>query len=229
MQAAGIEPYLLKATPEIEGNPDFFKSEVLILNIPPKRRTPQVEIFHPQQIANIIEAAKKGGITKVLFASSTGVYPNTGGIVTEATAVNPVRKSGIALVKAEQLLQAETAFQTTIIRLAGLVGGDRKAGRFFAGKTNIPNGKANVNMVHRQDCIGIMTAIVAQNYWGDCFNVCASQHPTKADFYTAQAQKQGFARPSFMTNETIDFKIVSNEKVKRVLGYSFLWDDPMAF
>ena len=229
LQAEGIASYLIKATPEVEGNLKFFKSDILILNIPPKRRTPQVEIFHPQQITSIIKAAKKGGITKVIFASSTGVYPNTGGIVTEATPTNPVRNSRIALVKAEQLLLAETTFQTTIVRLAGLVGGDRKAGRFFAGKTNIPNGNARVNMVHRQDCIQIITTIIEQNHWGEIFNVCAAQHPTKADFYTAQAQKQGFATPSFLRNETTDFKIVSNEKVKQVLGYRFLWDDPMEF
>lgn len=229
LQKAGISPFLLKAVPQIEGNLDFFKSDILILNIPPKRRHPQVEIFHPKQIQATIEQIKKGGISKVIFVSSTGVYPNTGNIATEDTPLQPVRSSGVALVQAERLLQAETAFQTTILRMSGLVGKDRKAGRFFAGKSNLPNGKALVNMVHLVDCIGVITAILKQEIWGDIFNVCADEHPTKANFYTAQAKKEGFVKPSFLMNETTDFKVVSNEKIKRILDYTFRYSDPMDF
>jgi len=61
-----------------------------------------------------------------------------------------------ALYRSEQLFHENTNFQTTVIRLAGLIGPGRNPARFFAGKTNIPNGNAPVNLIHLDDCIGFI-------------------------------------------------------------------------
>ena len=105
--------------------------------------------------------------------------------------------------------------------MSGLVGGDRKAGRFFAGKRDVPEGNAPVNLVHLDDCIGVVEAQIQQAAWGKLYNVCADDHPRKADYYTAQAIAEGFDPPTFLPDETPRYKVVSNEKVRGELGYVF--------
>ena len=113
--------------------------------------------------------------------------------------------------------------------MGGLVGGDRKAGRFLAGKKDVKNGNAPINMIHRDDCIGVINEIVEQEIWEETFNVCADEHPTRKEFYLAQTAKQELEAPTFSDDEEVSFKIISNEKVKTLLGYNFLYPDPMEF
>lgn len=227
LENEGIQPFLIRLSPEMAGREvaDFFKTDVIIINIPPKRHLPNIETLYPLQIQSLIQQIKCHHIAKVLFVSSTGVYPNLGRVVTEMDVVDPARTSGKAIVKAEQLLLDATDFQTTILRMAGLIGGTRKAGRFFTGRKNIPKGKAPVNLVHLEDCIGVINAVIEQEQWGEIYNVCADEHPTRADFYRSQAKLQGFETPTFLMDEVANFKVVSNEKVKRDLAYTFkkLW------
>ena len=231
LEADGIQPFKIEVKKTLIGENivDFFDSKILIINIPPGRRNPNVETDHPLQIKAIVEAAQKGRVEKILFVSSTGVYGNENRIMTEEDVLNPIRTSGKALVKIESYLKSLNQFDISIARMAGLIGGNRKAGRFLAGKTNIPNGDALVNMVHREDCIRVLHEIIRQEKWGEIYNVCADKHPTRKDFYKAQAEKEGFDAPHFAADGGGDYKIISNEKVKRELGYGFLYEDPMTF
>lgn len=230
LKNAGIHPYLIHVKETITGIhiDDFFKSEILLINIPPGRRTENVENRHPRQIQLIVEKAIENGVRKIIFISSTGVYANTNGIVTESDPLNPTRPTGKALKQIERYLQELTNIDWCILRMAGLVGGDRKAGRFLAGRKNIPNGNAPVNLVHQADCVQIIYEIIRQEKWGTIYNVCADEHPTRAIFYTHQAKLQGFEIPQFL-DERNSFKIISNEKLKIDLNYQFIFPDPMEF
>jgi nucleoside-diphosphate-sugar epimerase len=231
LKAVGIRPFLIKLPNEINETTTlpFFQTDILILNIPPGRRHPNVEEHHFQQIKKVVEMIKKGTIQKIIFVSSTGVYGDENRVVTEADTPNPTRGSGKALVRVEHFLRQQTALPTTILRMGGLVGGDRKAGRFLAGKKDVKNGNAPINMIHRDDCIGVINEIVEQEIWEETFNVCADEHPTRKEFYLAQTAKQGLEAPTFSDDEEVSFKIISNEKVKTLLGYNFLYPDPMEF
>lgn len=232
IRAAGITPFVIRVEEEVRGEDlnDFFDTDLLILNIPPGRRNPQVEEYHPRQIRAVIQYMTEAEVPHLIFISSTGVYPDLNRVVTEADSTDATRPSAAALVIAERFIQLQTAFQTTILRLSGLVGGDRKAGRFLAGRQQLPNGDAPVNLVHRADCIAVIQLIVAKQKWGSIYNVCADEHPKKRDFYTTQAYKEQLTPPSFQDNTSdISYKIVSNQKLKQELGYSFIHPDPMMF
>lgn len=227
-----IDPFLIEVNKKIKGTnlQHFFNSGILIVNIPPGRKQKAVVRSHPQQIAAIVEKALLHGTKKILFVSSTSVYGNVNRVVTESDEPRPTTASGTALVKVEDLLLRQPDLETTIVRFGGLVGEDRKAGRFLAGKKDVKNGDAPVNMIHRADCLGILTQIIEQESWGDIFNACADEHPTRQAFYTAQAQKQGFELPQFSeTDALVDFKEVSNYKVKKALSYEFIYPNPMDF
>jgi len=231
LEAAGLRPFRVQVGARIEGEQleHFFSSDLLILNIPPGRRRQDVAVEHPREVRRIYELAVAGGVQHLLFISSTGVYGDLNRVVTEADAPCPASASGKALAAAETLLRRQTAIETTILRMAGLVGGERKAGRFLAGKRNLPGGDTPVNLVHRDDCIGGIYAVIDQNKWGEVYNVCADEHPPKRAFYTTQAEREGLEPPTFLDDEKASFKIISNEKLKVELGYVFQHPDPMEF
>jgi len=225
LREVGIDPYLLKANEKIDALDTelkaFFSNSILLLNIPPGRRNPHVIEDHPKQIQAIVEQAKRYGTEKVIFISSTGVYGDENKVMLETDALNPVRSSGKALVRVEKLLQEQKSLKINILRFAGLIGGERKAGRFFAGKKDIKGGDARVNMVWRSDCIQVIYEIIRQDIWGEVFNVCADEHPFKKDFYLRKAIEEGFELPIFSENSEANFKIISNEKVKQMLQIEF--------
>ncbi|MEP6612012.1 MAG: NAD(P)H-binding protein, partial [Mucilaginibacter sp.] len=167
---AGIIPCLVDIRPESEAYDDgFFNCDVLIISIPPKIRQGEGGDYLPK-IKRIITAAKKHGVNKVIYISSTAVYGDNNTEGTELNPPEPDTESGRILREAEGLFSGETSFETTILRFAGLVGPGRHPGRFFAGKKDIPNGRAPVNLIHLNDCIGITTAIINQNAFGRVFN-----------------------------------------------------------
>lgn len=230
LKAAGIQPYLINVGRVLNGDyQNFFKTDLLLLNIPPGRRRTDVADRYPEEIKTVIEAALEGGTKRLIFISSTSVYPNTNQIVKETEPLGAKQGSGLALIRCENYLRGLSNLPVTILRLAGLVGGDRKAGRFLAGKKDLSNGDAPVNMVHREDCIRIIREIIGHNIMGEVFNICADEHPSRATFYRHQAQKEGLEPPTFLSEETSHFKIISNQKVKDFLNYSFVYPDPMTF
>ncbi len=231
---AGIHAFLVRLPANGEMTEEMEKeliaclqADILIVNIPPGRKNPNVEQEHPQQMRYLINHISKSTIQKVIFISSTSVYHPQNTTITEHAPTEPIRGSGKALVQVEKLFQANKSFQTTILRMSGLYGGERHPGRFLAGKQNLPNGDAPVNLVHRDDCVGIIEQVMVQKKWGEIYNVCADKHPTKREMYTNAAKKLGLAAPHFTENGSLSYNLISNEKVKRELAYSFRYSDPM--
>lgn len=229
----GIEPFLIQVEKDAVEGPEkenFFDTDLLILNIPPGgRRKPAVEKEYPQKVKAVMEQVHSSAVGHLIFVSSTSVYGDENREVTEEDEPAPSTPSGRALLVIERYLGLLEHPKTTILRMGGLVGGSRKAGRFLAGKKDIPNGDAPVNLVHLDDCIGVIEAVIEQEAWNQTFNVCADKHPTRAEFYSAQAKKQGFEPPKFRSGDEPSYKIVSNEKVRKALGYAFRHPDPMGF
>lgn len=227
----GMHPFLIEIDQAIKGQKldQFFDCDLLFINIPPSRKDPAILESYPLQIQLLIERIRKHQIPYCLFISSTSVYGDQNKVVKEDSPSLPSKDSGKALILCEQQLLNIPGCQTTILRMAGLAGGNRKVGRFLAGKKDLSNGQGKVNLVHLEDCIGVIQAIIKQEQWKEVFNVCADLHPTRQELYTAQAKKLGLEPPSFLPNEPAKYKVVSNDKVKRILDYVFQWPDPMDF
>ncbi|MFK7947804.1 MAG: SDR family NAD(P)-dependent oxidoreductase [Saprospiraceae bacterium] len=239
LENKGIQPFLIDLKSivlnkilnqeQLKNIDDFFHTDILYINIPPGRRNPNVLNDYPKWIQFLIKKCEEFDIRKVIFVSSTGVYPNTNGIVTEAIKPEPQTDSQKSIVIAEQLLQRNQHFETTILRPAGLVGGNRIAGRWFAGKQNIKGGNIPINLVHLDDCIGVSYAVIRQDMFGKIFNICADEHPIKGKFYPLQAEKYGFEIPTFLMEQPKGFKIISNKLSKKILNYKYKRPNPMNF
>lgn len=235
IENAGIQPFLIDLNVIINNEKttknlsDFFQTDILYINIPPTRSNPNIETDYLKSMRFLIEKCDAFGVKKVIFVSSTGVYPDTETLVNEATPIEAKTASQQVLIHAEQLFINHKNFETTILRPAGLVGGNRIAGRWFAGKENVAGGNIPVNLVHLEDCIGVSYEIIKQGIFGEIINLCADEHPLKAAFYTHQAEKYGFEKPTFKMEKATNFKIIDNQKSKRLLNYTYKKPNPMAF
>lgn len=220
LQQTGIFPYLINFTEEENRvDSDFFDCDLLIISIPPKRNTSEQHTFL-SKIQQVSKAIVEGNIPNVIFISATSVYGDYNQEVNEQTSPNPETESGKAILAAEQTLTANPNFTTTILRFGGLIGPGRDPGRFFAGKSAIPNGNAPVNLIHLSDCIGLTWSIIEQQVFGYIFNACATDHPTRSRFYTAAAANSGLALPQF-NDELLNWKSVYSIYIGTKLDYEF--------
>ena len=226
LEAQGITPFLLKLGEASQATYNAFlsESEIVVINFPPKRIPDIIDVYQ-QQIQSILPLI--AAHQKVIFISSTSVYQNTNAEVFETLEVHPEKASGKAVAAVEQLLKTHLEERFTSIRLSGLIGYDRLPGRFLANKTNVQNGDAPINVIHRDDCIGLINAVIEKEAWGEIINGCAEQHPLRKTFYTLAATKIGLTPPTFMHQEKKAFKIISNTKSKILLNYTYKHPDPL--
>ncbi len=223
----GITPYVfsLATTPNEKLYTDFLEgSSIVIINFPPKR-VPDIVTVYQEQMNRILPFIKAD--QKVIFVSSTSVYQNTNDWVTEDLKNLPEKNSGHAVLAVETMLKNTLKSNVTILRLSGLIGYDRVPGRFLANKKEVKNGKAPINVIHQDDCIGLIKAIIDNNAWGEVINGCADEHPTRELFYVLAAEKEHLTPPQFIDTEEIQFKKVSNVKSKTLLKYTYKYPDPL--
>lgn len=211
LENLGIETYIVNIA-EFEEYDAFLDVDILIIAITSK----DIDGFE-----NLISQIQESSVQKVIFISSTSVYPRINKVMIEEDELVPNHP----LVIIENLFKENTFFETTIIRFAGLFGGERHPANWFKNGKPIPQPNGFVNMIHRDDCIEIIHEIINQNCWNETFNACANHHPTRRDFYINARESKGFELPVFKNEEVYQWKIISSDKIKKVLGYTFVYDD----
>lgn len=222
LSQVGIEAHLVDYRNNIFPA-EFFECDVLVIIIPPGR---DGKTTYAKGIKSLIEQIDPTK-TKVIFTSSTGVYKDNNGAVNESSPLSPSPRSGTSIIDAEAEIQNQKA-PYVILRLAGLVGANRNMGNFLAGRQNVPNGKAPVNLVHQEDCIRSIVTMIECNEWNNVFNICADLHPEKQIIYPHQSQTLGKVPPTFI-DELTSYKVVNNSKFKDQYNFSYNFPDPMSF
>ena len=224
IKTAGIEPFIIQLEEKkiSDSITDFLAdSQILIVDIPPKLRGNSNENF-VAKIATLIPFIENSTIEKVLFVSSTSVYGEDNGLVTDETPLNPDTEGGRQLAIVESLLQKNSRFETTILRFGGLIGEDRNPVRFLSGRENIENPNAPINLIHQDDCIGIIEKIIVLNSWNKTYNAVAPFHPTRKEYYTQKATDLNLALPKFVPSNTMAGKTILSDTLKNSLQYSFI-------
>lgn len=234
LNQAGIDAFQIEITEnKIIGNFDQFleNSKLLIIDIPPKLRGSFRENF-VKKIKNLIPFIEKSSVDKVIFISSTSVYEDQPWsdenpiIYDENRLPNAQSESGKQLFESEKLLLTNASFETTVIRFGGLIGENRHPIHFLAGRKNIENPDSPINLIHQEDCIRIIEAIIkkglrqAQLKTGT-FNAVAPFHPSRKDYYTQKAIELNLALPEFDQSKPSVGKLISSENVETILGYAF--------
>ena len=195
-------------------------TDVLLIMIPPGLRK-NTGANYALKMAHFLHVIERSEVKKVILISSTSVYDDAQGMVTEKDAPQPDTNAAKQLYDVEQIFFNTPAFETTIVRFGGLFGGSRNPVRFLAGRKGLTNGDAPVNMIHREDCIGILTAIIKQDAFGHIINAVSPNHPTKKEYYTKQAIELGLEPPEYSQEESLSFKQIDSITVDSVLNYEF--------
>ncbi|WP_119969387.1 SDR family oxidoreductase [Shewanella japonica] len=203
----------------------LFDADMLIVNIPPGlRRGESQYLTHVQRLISLIGERQ---YQRVIFISTTGVYPAIDKDMTENDAQVYDDKSAI-LLKAESQFAAMN--NSCILRFSGLIGPKRHPGKFFAGRENIAGGNVAVNLVHLDDCIQAVTSIVkatsAHQAVNETYNLAAPKHPTRSEFYRYAAKHLGLAEPSF-NDDKQPSKVIVGDLICQQLAFNYIHSDPM--
>ena len=231
MQAAGIEAHVLRLGSDFGAPAEALlhrllrAADVLVLNVPPRAAAAGA---YPTLLRPVHRVVAAAGTRHVLFVSSTSVYPNEARVMREADAVS-TRDAASDILRAEgHFVPRYGQWKSTVVRLGGLIGPDRAPGRFLAGRRDLTQGNAPVNLVHLTDVVGVLSSIIEHDAWGHTFNVCADQHPPRRDFYPAAAQHLQLESPTFMDEIEVSGKTIDSSLVRSVLPYQFQHDDVLA-
>ena len=229
LNSAGFSTSLLKFAPHPEGKgfQDLFESDILFINIPPRSRT-MPDSFHPEQVKFIKSMAVQAGIKKIIYVSSTSIYPDLNKELDESFLMTKENTGNSALFQSETLLLQNPEYDLTIVRFGGLLGVDRIPGKYFSGKSNVV-GDSPVNYIHRDDAVGISSWVIENNLWNQVFNGVAPKHPKRKLVYEKNSLELGFPPPSDYSDEgSTDWKQISSQKIIST-GYKFQIPDPLDF
>lgn len=219
-----LQTNLVSSEDDLRNGPDFTflsnqipHADVYVVNLPPSGVT-----NYPEAIS-LLAKSIPGSAKQIIFCSTTSVYPDIPSTVNESL-VSPddhvtageadEARHG---TKRSDLLQAERSFwslgNATILRLAGLFGAGRHPVRFLSGRKKIASPDARVNLVHLVDVVDIIESIIARNIRHEVINVCASEHPTRKDYYTTMADKLDLPAPLFDESDKSTGKLINNDKL----------------
>ena len=223
---AGIQPHVLRLGPDFGAADEVVLQQLLggantlILNVPPRAAAAGT---YPA-LLRPVHRAVVAGVRQVLFVSSTSVYPDQPRLMHETDALS-TRDAASDVLRAEgHFVPRYGQWLSTVVRLGGLIGPGRAPGRFLAGRRDLPQGDAPVNLLHLTDAVGVLECILESRAWGYTFNVCAADHPRRRDFYPAAARRLGLEPPTFAENGG-GGKTIDSSLVRQKVSYPFKHDD----
>jgi len=199
---------------EILESQQFYNADSIVIAIPPRGLYLESLRMIPLSLSSK---------TQVILLSSTSVYPQVRGVVEEEDTkkiINPT-----LMLEGERLVQKRYA-NVLILRLGGLMGYNRVAGKYTSGK--IKDYDAPVNYIHRDDVINIIKLCIEKEVKSQVFNVVAPNHPRQSEIYTKNSEAFNWESTKFNSLE-LKGKMVSSSKLIKFLSYTFLKENPLYF
>jgi nucleoside-diphosphate-sugar epimerase len=207
----------------------LFEADIMIITIPPKSQQ-QPGNLYLEQLKYLKEMISKSEVKKVIFISSTGIYP-------ESTKSEPYSESDFIFLentgnqnqfRAESLFKNESTFKATIIRFGGLMGENRIPGKYFSGKENVI-GHTKVNFIHQEDAVRLIEWVITTELWGKIFNGVAPIHSFRKDIYEKNAAQYGMIAPKSYSLEIVEGnRLISSDKIIST-GFEFKFPNPLSF
>lgn len=251
---------------------NIFQDANVIINIPPGRKDFEPTLFI-ERMKLLFDYILQHHAQHICFISTTSVFGALEGRISNASALVPNTPSGNAHVELElylkdlaiasankpeggainaylaaqdTVLTGAIGFSCSVLRLAGLVGKDRHPITTLSQKSNIALGRNPVNLIHQQDVIQVICAILQhaeqKKHDGDSLemtnsllesnfyaaNLCSLEHPTRDEYYTWCAQKKGIRNPQFTpdTRESANGKWVDAEQTISQLQVKLHYPSP---
>lgn len=173
-------------------------------------------------------------IEHLIYISSTGVYGDfEGAWVDENTATQPAREGGKACLAAEALL-AQSTDRWTVLRMAGLYGGDRVPTKSLIQQRNwdrlSPHGY--LNLIHQHDAVNVIDVASQTRPFGETILCSDGNPPIRKDYYQYIADHFDLGKIPWPDDAAPDpnsrsanSKRISNEKMLRLLNIKLKHSD----
>lgn len=211
----GLFPFLLNEY-NFDFLEDLLETNYLFVNFPPSKFDDYVSFLE-----KIFSNKNISKIEKIIFISSTSIYPNIEGVFDE--------NSKLDILNSSLVYKAEKSFRNkidVIFRVSALVGDNRYFGKRSAGKVvEYPN--TPINFVHRNDVINAIKFVIDNNL-NDIYNLSSKVHPTKKKIYSYNCKKFGFEMPVFQNNNTFINRIIDGSKIEKE-GFIYKYNDVFSF
>ena len=176
---------------------------------------------------------------KFIYTSSTSVYAqNDGSLVTEQSPVEPEAETAKVLVETEKLLLdlvADRKVPAVILRVAGIYGPGRGHWfkQFLRGEARIEgDGSRMLNMIHRDDLIGVIIAALERGTPGEIYNAADNEPVSQLNFFKWLAAELNRPLPPASPADAeswrkrgVTDKRVSNAKLRAKLKSPFKFPD----
>ena len=193
---------------ETGNNSDFYQNDLIIISINTKD--------------NYLKTLKKVSMlsktsAQIILMSSISVYREFDKEVDEEVHITHMGRQK----EAEELLQSLKE-NVLILRLGGLMGGDRISGKWKSVST-FSDGP--VNYIHKDDVINIVKFLIQKNIQKGLFNCVAPEHPLRSHVHSKNAKAFNLQLGKF---EGLTHRVVQGKKLKK-LGYKFLYPNPLNF
>jgi nucleoside-diphosphate-sugar epimerase len=195
---------------------------------------------------NLIAWLVGSPLKKFIYTSSTSVYgQNDGSLVTEKSLAEPEADPAKVLVETEKLLLDSVSgsrgrsphqiFPAVILRVAGIYGPGRGHWfkQFLRGAARIEGDGARwLNMIHRDDLIGVIIAALRDAKPGEIFNAADNEPVSQLKFFEWLSAELKRPMPPTVPADSeiwrkrgVTNKRVSNVKLRAELKYGFQFPD----
>jgi nucleoside-diphosphate-sugar epimerase len=215
LREVGVKPIKLdveKSTslPEIVLN----STEILVITLPP------IDRKNPNHYKRILEEllGRFSEDVRVIFTSSTGIYPEDASIYDENFVFTQEQESTVLNV-AENVIRASKK-QSVIFRLGGLTGPNRHPIRFLEGRIGVKNPDGPINFVQQGDCLQALLLTIENTAISGTFNLVYPEHPTRKNYYSAAAKHYALNPPEFVKEAAIE-RLISSDKIVSELSFAF--------
>lgn len=190
----------------------LLETDYLFINFPPSKFDNYLNFLE-----KIYNHPKIKSIKKIIFISSTSIYPNFEGTFDEKFEIK--ESSSKIVYDAEKLVEKKSDI---IFRVSGLVGANRISGNRFSNKI-VEYPKSVINFVHRNDVIDATRFVIENDIIG-IFNLCSKHHPTKEDIYSFNSNKYNFQIPIFSKNDEFLNRLIDGSKIEK-LGFVYKYEN----
>lgn len=199
----------------------LIEAPVQVWSIPPRIKENGPD-FYVNILSEWTHFLQNYQVTKIVFLSSTSVYEPDEEMITEESRVN----QDSLITQAEHLI-IQSGIPFLIVRLGGLMGGDRYVAKYYSGKT-VDRANGPVNYLHLEDAVSFLSKAIQQNLAG-IYNLVAPEHPLRKDVVMANCMKHQMPLPTaFHENENAP-KIISSEKISKALHMEFKHPNPITY
>lgn len=205
LQQFKCTPYCLP-----KADSDFYQCDILIISLTPRHN-------YKETLAPVFKSLPK--TTKVLLLSSTSVYRGLEGTISDTNLPKLCELSD--MLRMENYVR-EHVVGCTILRLGGLMGDNRIAGRWKSPTKVLEN--TAVNYLHQEDAVSIIHHILRDNKNFLIINAVAPEHPLRSEIYKKNCMQ--FKEIDF---QTAPHRYIASDILIHTLEYDFKYPNPLTF